>query len=101
MIPYPKTFSYRQEASSPATAVCRALKSLRKEPSCKRKRMKQLNIKCMSLGSIENRKELVETQVFLTDKGAVSVPVYREQIPVSYDDAANKHLNKTFANLFK
>ena len=46
-VPYPKTFEYRQQASSVSTAVARALRQVRKDLG--RKRIKEYRIKSIQL----------------------------------------------------
>lgn len=46
-IPYPKSFEYRESASSIAPAVSRAIKKVRKELS--RKHLKEMRIKAIQL----------------------------------------------------
>jgi hypothetical protein len=49
-VPYPKTFTYRVDASSHGRAAKLAFASLKREPAVKRKRLKEVSWKTVELG---------------------------------------------------
>lgn len=49
MLPYPREYEYRIQASSLGTAINRAIRKMRKEPEIKGKRIKEVKVKAIKL----------------------------------------------------